>query len=246
MNHDELQDLLGVYALDALEAEERALLDEHLATCARCRAEVHEHRETAALLAHRGGDAPPGVWELLASSLEQAPPSLRLVQADRVAIGERRAGGSTMAAVAAAVVAVAAVLVVLLGVQVRNQDDRIDELQAQLADPMEPAYQRAMEAPSSQLVELASDDAAHVVRGCITQDGMVYLKMTGLPRLDAEHTYQLWGLTGDQLVSVSVLGSAPTIIVVPAHEYELFAITEEVAPGVVASEQQPVVAGGPA
>ena len=78
MTHDEVADLLGAYALDAVDADERAAIEAHLATCARCRAEVAEHREAAALLANEGGDAPDGLWSRIAGSLEAAPPELRL------------------------------------------------------------------------------------------------------------------------------------------------------------------------
>ena len=54
MTHDEIQDLLGAYALDAVDDDVRALVEEHIADCARCRAEVQEHREVATLLAHIG------------------------------------------------------------------------------------------------------------------------------------------------------------------------------------------------
>src|SRR3546814_17505894 len=78
MTHDEVQDLLGAYALDAVDDDERALVEDHLAECPRCRAEVHDHREVAALLAHGGQDAPEGIWDRIVGSLEEAPPALRL------------------------------------------------------------------------------------------------------------------------------------------------------------------------
>ncbi|HEX8431399.1 MAG TPA: zf-HC2 domain-containing protein, partial [Longimicrobium sp.] len=54
--HDEVQAALAAEALDALDPGERERLNEHLAGCAECRAELDSLRETAALLNHL---APP-------------------------------------------------------------------------------------------------------------------------------------------------------------------------------------------
>jgi anti-sigma-K factor RskA len=51
--------LSGAYAIDALDAEERARFEAHLATCADCRAEVDSLREAAALLGSDDLVAPP-------------------------------------------------------------------------------------------------------------------------------------------------------------------------------------------
>jgi anti-sigma-K factor RskA len=51
MEHRELQDLIPAHALDALEADDARLLEEHLETCEECRRELDEMLETTALLA---------------------------------------------------------------------------------------------------------------------------------------------------------------------------------------------------
>jgi predicted anti-sigma-YlaC factor YlaD len=73
-SHDELAELLGAYALDAVEEDEARAVEEHLADCPRCRAEVAQHREVAAMLGNAGGVAPDAVWERIAAelSLEQS------------------------------------------------------------------------------------------------------------------------------------------------------------------------------
>ena len=47
MSHEEASDLLGAYALDAVDGDEFAELEEHLETCPRCRAELDSLREVA-------------------------------------------------------------------------------------------------------------------------------------------------------------------------------------------------------
>ena len=74
----ELEELIGAYALDAVDPEERDAVERHLAECPRCRMELAGHLEVAALLGNTGAPAPDGVWARIATSLEEPPPALRL------------------------------------------------------------------------------------------------------------------------------------------------------------------------
>jgi anti-sigma factor RsiW len=77
MTHSEISELLGAYALDAVSPEEAAEIEQHLAECPRCRAEVAAHREVAGVLGNLGGTAPAGLWSRIAGelALESDPPS---------------------------------------------------------------------------------------------------------------------------------------------------------------------------
>lgn len=77
-DHVAIQELLGAYALDALERDEAEVVERHLEVCPRCRAEVREHREVAGLLGYAGQDAPAGLWDRIAASTQEPPPVLRL------------------------------------------------------------------------------------------------------------------------------------------------------------------------
>jgi anti-sigma-K factor RskA len=55
----EIHALSGAYAINALDDDERARFDEHLAGCADCRAEVASFVETAGLLAELDQEIPP-------------------------------------------------------------------------------------------------------------------------------------------------------------------------------------------
>jgi anti-sigma-K factor RskA len=55
----DLHSLAAAYALDALDPDERAEFEAHLAVCERCIADVAEFGETAATLAESSGIAPP-------------------------------------------------------------------------------------------------------------------------------------------------------------------------------------------
>ena len=236
-SHDEFAELLGAYALDAVDPDERDEVAAHLVTCARCRAEVAEHREVAALLANTGAVAPDGLWDRISGSLDAAPPPI-----DLGAIRQRRRWLPSQA-VLGAVAAAAVVVVALLGWQVNDQGRRIDDLQAAVADPMAPAFEAALDDPRSQVFELASTDGDLKVRGAIAPDGTGYLRASALPGLDAGRTYQLWGITGDRAVSLGILGNEPGVVSFSWLDYTVIAVTDEVAPGVVESQNKPVVAG---
>jgi anti-sigma factor RsiW len=232
--HDELRELLGVYALDAVEGDERAAIERHLATCPRCRAEVEEHREVAALLADPGADAPPGLWDRIAGSLDEAPPPLVLTPLAPRAVRRRRWLPPAAIGIAAAL------LIAVLGAQVRQQDDLINRLEASAADPLLASYERALGDPDSTVVELAG---VRGVQAVVLPDGTGYLGAAALPRLDPNRTYQLWGKVGDDLVSLGVLGADPDVVPFRADGVTLLAVTEETAGGVVRSSQDAVVSG---
>ncbi len=69
MSHEELEDLLGSYALDALEPDERAVVEAHLHHCPICSAEVDRHHEVTGLLTNPEGEAPAALWDRIADRL---------------------------------------------------------------------------------------------------------------------------------------------------------------------------------
>src|SRR5712692_5602253 len=72
MTHDEIQELLGAYALDALSPEEREEVGAHLATCTTCAEEVGQllsvHDQLA--LAAIEMEPPPGLRTRLINLVE--------------------------------------------------------------------------------------------------------------------------------------------------------------------------------
>jgi hypothetical protein len=220
ITHDEAQELLGAYALDAVDDDERAAVEDHLRDCPRCRAEVAEHRETAALLAHASTDAPEALWDRIAGSIDRP--------ADVVPLAPLRLSARRRRPIPEIVAGIAAALVIgVLGLHVRSQDRRIDHLMA------------ATTIPDGRVVELTgTGEAVPVV---LTGD-RAYLLGAALRDLPDDRTYQLWGKSGDELVSVAVLGHDPGVVVFDASDYAALAITEERAGGVVKSQNPPVAA----
>jgi len=227
VTHEEIQDLLGAYALDAVEPDEVAAIEDHLRECPRCRAEVAEHREAAAFLAHAGADAPPAVWDRIAASIDAPADVVSL--SPRLGFGARRQPARWQRAVAAITAAAAAVVIAVLGAQVVSQDRRIDEMET------------AMRVPDGEVVDLTGEGGVSVP--VVLAGGRAFLLGAALDELPEGRTYQLWGAAGEELVSVAVLGRDPGVVSFDVEGYSLLAITEELAPGVVTSANQPLVAG---
>jgi anti-sigma-K factor RskA len=61
-------DLVGAYATDALEPEERAAMEAHLRTCPECQAELAGYREVLAALATRAVAPPPGLEDAVVTA----------------------------------------------------------------------------------------------------------------------------------------------------------------------------------
>src|SRR5215510_2596554 len=60
MTHNDYQELLAAYALDALDPVDSQALGEHLSNCMQCRDELIGLRDTSALLAHAATAQAPG------------------------------------------------------------------------------------------------------------------------------------------------------------------------------------------
>jgi anti-sigma factor RsiW len=245
----QIEELIGAYALDAVGDDEREVVEQHLAVCARCRAELAEHREVAALLAYDGKPAPSDVWDRIVSSLEEPPPALRLrldTAGDDepvvVSMEERRAAKNQQRFFVA-IAGLAAAVALVLGIVVLRDDS-----------PQSPAFDlaalagEALADPSSATTTLRppGESPGPEATAVVTTDGSGYLLATDLPALGADRTYQLWGVVNDQAISLGVLGPDPDVAafqVDDAAAVAAFAITEETAGGVISSENDAFLVG---
>ena len=233
--HEELQELLGAYALDAVDPDEAVLVENHLRECPRCRAEVAELREVAGLLGQSGSDAPEGVWDRIAASLADTPPPLRL-EVQR----ERRAERSRPRPILVAITAVAAVVLVVLAVSVVSLRNHVDDLEQQRTD-VAAAAQEALTANGSRVAHLSGANgvsAAAVVR----DNGQGYFLGASLPPLD-HRIYQLWGATeSGQIISLGTMATPGVYAFSADPSVRQVMVTEENAP-VPAPTGSPIAAG---
>jgi hypothetical protein len=240
--HEEIAEFLGAFALDAVDPEEAEFIEAHLASCPRCRAELASYREVAAALAYGGATAPGGLWARIASSLTAGPPEKELSRLYPLRASSRR---SISLRLFAAVAAVAASVIVVLGLRVNALSNEVDRVQtAQASTGIDGALQRALLDPSAARVSLVSADKRLQVDVVLETNGTGYLVGGKLPALIRGRTYQLWAVAADRKVSLGVLGSRPNIVPFRVSApIAALAVTDELLPGVVTTQQQPLVVG---
>lgn len=212
IDHEGLRDLVAVYALDALDDDEAATVEDHLRDCPRCREDLKGHQETAALLAYEGADAPEGLWERIAAGVtpepEDARPPLELIVGRRSASGPTTSRSWLWRAAAAAAVVVAAGT----GVEIAHQNHRINQLSSALADQslLQQATSAALD-PSARRLALTGAHGSVQATAAVLPDGVGYVVDTAMPALPGDKTYQLWSLTSGRPVSAGLMGSHPSV-----------------------------------
>jgi hypothetical protein len=253
---DELAELLAAYALDALDDDERAMVEAQLARDPEAAEEARELRIAASLLASTGGPPPDGVWERLEQAIAgdsgedvaaevaadgsidgALAPVVALptpaARAERARLGVERRGRWT-----AAVAAVAVVLALVFGglwLGSRGDDS---------GTPSAAALARAAaREPGARRARLTDDAGRTLATAVVTRDGSGYLTAR-MPAAAAGTTYQLWGISRTATVSLGVLGRHPgTVAFKAAVPTQSLAITTEVAGGVASSEHAPDAVG---
>jgi anti-sigma-K factor RskA len=239
--HDPVEELLGAYALDAVDPDERRLVEALLAEDPQARAEVQAHREVAALLSFSGDAAPDGLWDRIADSLEDRAPEPGPELARVLPIGRRRRRrGLLVSAGAAALAAAAAVAATLVIVD----DDGIPGGPG-TEDVVEWAYGEAWADPDARRAQLTSEDDALTAEAVIDEAGYGFLSAKALPTLPSSETYQLWGVYGDgDVISLGVIGNRPGIEPFRADgDINAVVITLEQAGGVVSSTSGALLVG---
>ena len=224
----ELDELLGAYALDAVDDDERRRVDDYLEVNPRASAEVQAHREVATMLAFTGMDAPDDLWSRISDEIgEQAPPpGPELAKVMSFDDHPKRRMISRVAPWAASVAAAAVVAFVAVGLT-----DRADAPNDPLASAVEIA-QGDRDSLTTTLVAEGSDASADAV---IDQDGHGYVLARDLPTLPEGQTYQLWGIveSGD-VISLGIFGPNPEIETFTVEgTVSALAITIEQYPGVI-------------
>jgi anti-sigma-K factor RskA len=248
MTHEPFETQAAVYALGALDGEERSQFEEHLAGgCVACAEAAREHAETLADVAR---DAPPMI-----------PPAhvktdlMRRVSAMGGSRASSRRRWLRWAAVSAA--AVVGVSAFAAGFVASRYEARIGAMARETARVRAELHRQEAElrdrlAVSQGVIDLLSDPAARVValRGSgpsteawgrlVWHDAKGgYLAVTSLPAAPAGKVYELWTISGGQphpagLFTVDASGRATHPVAPTRSPVDVFAVTLEPAGGVPA------------
>lgn len=207
-------DLVGAYALHALDDIERAKFERHLDTCSQCRTDLMELRQaTAAMAAGQAAQPPAHLREDVLQQIGDTPqeghqfrhrarpraPTARRSVLVREVIGRHV---REMALAAAALIAFVVVSVNVLS----PPASPIDEIRTAAEAGNTAAVDRLLEEFEDELVvNDATTDAgvnARLVRG----DDRTVLITDGLPELPADRVYQAWLIVDDGAQPGALLG----------------------------------------
>jgi hypothetical protein len=214
----EYDEMLGAYALDALDPAESRAVEEYLRISPAAVVEVQRHREVASMLAWTSMEAPAGLWERIAASIEaqDAEPPQHVADVLPLRAARRRLPAAAVAMLSAAAAAVLAVVVVNA---TRGDSDRM---------PLAQAFQAALDDRDSLTTELANEAGVRA-RAVVDADGHGYLELSDLPSLPDDKTYQLWGVIDGEAISLGIFGPNP--------ELETFSATGDITALVITTEE---------
>lgn len=247
MTHDDLKDLVPLYALDALPSEDEQELVAHLGICSECSALLDGHRETAGMLAFSAPSlqASPGLRDRILREASETS-SVHLARAPVVAPLVRRnrrfqwAGG-----LAAAACVFALVVGGLVVRQMVDRDPGATQQEILLARQQE--AHSIISSPDSIAITMASTEGFPDAYGkafVSSDDGKAAVLLSGLSE-PKDDIYTLWLIEDgnpSRIADFDVDGGAQTILV-DDREVDAtvsFAVTREPKPGNT-SPQGPVV-----
>ncbi len=238
-------DLIEAYALGALTDDERKLAELVIATDPDARRRLETAMSTLDTLDDLVTEdvAPPNDDLLdrirIAAGIDSAVEDTGVDRGNVLSFGRPRSRRFRGFLAIAAVIAL-----VVLGGRVIQLDAENASLREDLASPLDSAADAALADPQARLVTLtapAGNGDVVSVDVVYLPDGTGYLIGESLPALDADRTYQLWAIVGDRVISAGVMGSDPGVAPFQVvGSLAGLALTDEVAGGVVTSQEQPV------
>ena len=250
--HEQFAEDLALYALGALEGQDRLALEKHLEECSGCRTELEQLRGDAALLAFSAsGPRPPSrSRERLMAAIAKEPRRVPVRPVKRLAWWR----GLEWAAAAAAIV-----VVLLLVRQNNDLQRRLAGLQSNSTDQQQQLLQ------AKQIIAtLTSADAERYVLVAgktppqpqgraiyVSSSGTLVFLASNMPQLPPQKAYELWLIPANGapipagVFRPNAQGSAAVIKppLRPGVEAKTFAITVEPAAGSSAPTSQPVMVG---
>lgn len=191
-DHDQ-HALTGAYAVDALDADERARFEAHLATCADCREEVASLQEAAALLGTDPVEPPSSVRDSILAgiaSIRPLPPEttpVAPVGRDELAARRTRRSLAQRLARTPLLVAAAAVLLLAVGTALVRPwaDDAPDREEVSAID-------RVLTAADATSVVQEFPDGARATVTVSRSEGRAVIQTTDMALAPEGKVYELW------------------------------------------------------
>jgi anti-sigma-K factor RskA len=192
-DHEQYAEDLALYALDALRGEDRANLDQHLATCAACRLELEQLRGDAAVLSlSAAGPRPPQrARQRLLDRVAREP------RASASKVGEVRSWWGWLGWAATAAVIVFALSLWRENAGLRQTLASANSQAAESASEVEQLRRIAAPilAPDAQRVTLVAAKAPPQPQGkafYLRNRGSLVFLANNMPALPPKKAYELW------------------------------------------------------
>ena len=214
-NDAHLHDLTGAYALNALSDEERQAFEAHLDICPPCADEVADLLATTAALGGMLGEPPSARLraEVMAEiertpqegperGIDEAPQAGPASTADDTVVAlprDDRTVPPWVAWIGAAAAAVAAVVAVVLGLQLADANQQLDEVASQ-REQME----ALLAAPDARTLVVSDAEAGEVRLVVSAERGQAMLIASDMEPAPHEHVYEAWVIHGDEPVAAGL------------------------------------------
>jgi anti-sigma factor RsiW len=231
-NAHEIHALSGAYAVDALDADERARFEEHLAACPACEAEVADLQQATALMSEiTQAEPPPALRESVLAGIKSVrplPPEIPVATNVRKLPIRRRL---------TALVAAAALLGVAGAGTVIWQQATTSDQTLSVAD-------RVLQAADAKRVnvELPGGVRASVIRS--VSEGKAVLVTHDMPAPPSGRVYELWlQTTAGKMVPAGTMGkpgSRPVVLEGDATNATAVGITVEPEGGSDSPTSEPI------
>jgi hypothetical protein len=242
--HDQMLELVAVYALGALSQHDALAVSEHIALCPECRTEYDALRPVADSLGYAAEERVDDVRTArMKSKLMQRVEPVAAVRSQLAAKPRRRAllWPAYLAAAAAIVIALINIVIAAdLRAELASSHDRIAQLERQTA------LELRTEARDREMIAdlVATDSKRFPVPGgeIIASSGRLYMTMEKLPAPPRGRVYQAWTQArGEKHVTPSVTfvpnRAGVAVVALPVPAKNVVAVAVSVEP--VGGSQQP-------
>lgn len=200
---NDIHALSGAYAVDALDDDERARFEEHLVSCAECRAEVDSLREASALLGDVSATPPPpSVRDNVLAGIREVRPLPPVITPSTPlsldARRRRRLPGRGLLAAASVLLAVGVGAAV-----VQPWQDDASEVQVTAAD-------RVLRATDATRTSLTFPDGATATVVRSVSEGKAVIVTEDMPPPPNGKVYELWLQTPEgEMVPAGLMPPSP-------------------------------------
>jgi anti-sigma-K factor RskA len=245
LSHEEVQELLGVYAVHAVDDQDAVAISAHIAECAECTAELDRLLDAAASFGMTELEEPSGeIWGRIQTEIRSepavaivAPPTVSAMVSPVVSLDaarDRRQARNMRLRIAA--VSAAAAVAVAVPTTLAFSGTSTPSLAAVAA--------RTAKQAGSRTIALRDASGKQVADAILTSSGQGYLRVSALASLPADQTYQLWFVDNGKPVSLGLLGNAPSTTAFTSRaDVDAIAISVEPRQGSTAPSQTPIAVG---